>query len=281
MFRLPIKDIIINSATQLRILKYDGSATYIDIASPLLASDGFYLEGFLQPILFGSLKPVVGSTLIKAVAASAGVKQVATYIANAVTGGDASGEQFTIVYEGLKLSGVEYQNQPLQKHYGVSATLGSNPSAVSVATSMQAAINADPNSPVTVSRSSATLTLTAKEVGVKFALYNTASVRGGLISGTFAVTVVPTNPIGTYDDLKNINWAANVDFDRNAEYFPVYGGSYKSYRFILKSTPFNQSDLVPSQKPTEVDTEFRLWIADGLTLQTTMDLVVADANVAA
>lgn len=283
MFRLPQKQLIVNSATQLRVLKYDGSATYIDIVSPALATDGFFLEGFLQPLLFGSLKAVVSTTLIKAVAGAAGSAQVATWVINAVTGGDASGEDFQLVYQHLKLSPVENQNQPLMKHYQVSATLGSNPTAVNTAIAIAAAINADKNCPVTVSRSSATLTFTAKEAGVAFTLYNKAPVRGGLITAAFTVTTVPTLDIGTYDDLKNINWSKNVDFDRNAEFFPVYGQTYKSYRFIIKSTPFMPSgNNVASEAPraNSAESEVRLWIANGLTLQTTMDLVVADANAA-
>src|SRR5258705_10636413 len=139
MFRQPVKQLIINSATQVEFLKYDGSATYIDIVSPALATDGFFLRGFLQPILFGSLKAVVSTTLIKAVAGVAGAKQVATFATNAVTG-DCSSENFIIQYVSLKLSPMEYQNQSLIKHYQVSATMTLNATAAQVATQIALAI---------------------------------------------------------------------------------------------------------------------------------------------
>lgn len=279
MFRIPQKKLIVNVASQLNIKKYDGSATYVDIVSPALLTDGFWLEGFLQPVLFGSLKAVVSTTLIKSTAGSTGNKQVATYVASAITG-DASGAPFVVQYQAQQLAPVEFQNQPLQKHYTLSATLGVNPANTAVATAIGAAINADKNAPVTASVASATVTLTAKDAGVDFLLFGKVT---GLIAGTFTVTTAASQDINTYDVLKNINWSksdqfGNYDVDRNAEQFPLFGSTYKSYRFILKSTPFNASMLVPSQKPSEVDTEFEIWIANGLTLQTTMDLVVADAN---
>lgn len=284
MFKHPSKQIIINSASQVEFLKYDGSATYTDIVSPSLATDGFFLRGFLQPILFGSLKAVVSTTLIKAVAGAAGNKQVATFVTNAVTG-DCSSENFIIQYVSLKLSPTEYQNQPLIKHYQVSATMALNATNAQVATAIAAAITADKNAPVTAAAVSNTVTITAKESGVEFILVPTPANRGGLITGTFTVTTAPTVDIGTYDDLKNINWAKGTPtgpllFDQNAEYFPQFGQTYKSYRFILKGTPFNSSELIPSLEPGTVDREVRLWIANGLTAQTTMDLIVADANTA-
>lgn len=291
MFRIPQKQLIVNSSAQLRILKYDGSATYIDIVSPVLTgssnSSGFFLEGFLGPTLFGSMKAVVGSTLLLAVAGAAGNKQVATFIPDNGTLGDASSFNFVILYQALKLSPTEYQNQPLMKHYQLSATLGTNPANTVIATAIGNAISADKNSPVTLtSVAGSTVTLTAKEVGVTFSLIPATAFRGGTVTGTFAVTTPASNDIGTYDDLKNLNWAkgdqyGHYDVDRNAEYFPVFGQTYKSYRFILKSTPLMSTNLlVPSEAAAanSIQTEFRIWIANGLTLQTTMDLVVADAN---
>lgn len=284
MFKAPIKQLIINSASQVEFLKYDGSATYVDIVSPQKATDGFFLRGFLQPILFGSLKAVVSTTLIYAQAGAAGAKQVATFACNAVTG-DCSSENFIIRYVSLKLSPTEYQNQPLLKHYQVSASMPLNATAAQVATQIALAITTDKNSPVTATALSTTVTITAKESGVEFLLVPTPTNRGGLITGTFTVTTAPTVDIGTYDDLKNINWAKSSNtgpllFDQNAEYFPVFGQTYKSYRFITKGTPFNSSELIPSLEPGIVDREVRIWIANGLTAQTTMDLIVADANAA-
>lgn len=290
MFRIPQKQLIVNSASQLRILKYDGSATYIDIASPLLASDGFYLEGFLQPLLFGSLAPVVSTTLITAVAGSTGTKSISTFTCNAIVG-NAAGENFVLTYNSLKLSPVDYQNQPLKKHYQLSATLANNATAIQAATAIVNAINADGvAAPVTAANGgTAVVTLTAKEAGVDILLTPTPAVAGGLMTGVYAVTTPPTVDINTYEELKNVNWVkgdalGSFDFDRHAEIFPVAGQTYKSYRFIIKSTPLMSTNLlVPGEKAAvnSIQTEIKLWIANGLTHQTTMDLVVADANTAA
>jgi len=284
MFKRPSKQLIINSQNQVEFLKYDGSGTYVNIGGPSLATDGFFLRGFLQPILFGSLKAVVSTTLIKSTAGAAGNKQIATFACNAVTG-DCSSENFQLQYVSLKLSPTEYQNQPLWKHYQVSATMPLNATAAQVAAQIALAITTDKNAPVTATALSTTVTITAKESNVSFLLVPTPAVRGGLITGTFTVTTAPTADIGTYDDLKNINWAKSsptgpLNFDQNAEVFPVNGQTYKGYRFILKGTPFNASELIPSLEPGTVDSDVRIWIANGLTAQTTMDLIVTNANAA-
>lgn len=286
MFRIPVKQLIVNNnTTQLLIKKYDGSGTYVNIGSPLLASSGFYLEGFLQPTLFGSLVVNAAASRILAVAGSTGNVQISTYVANAVSAGNPSSEGFRIVYQNLKLSGVEYQNQPLEKHYQLSATLGATPGANAVASAITNAINADKNAPVTATVSTATVTLTGKEVGTTFTLYNTPSNRyvPGLVSGTQTVTQAASLDINTYNSLKTLKFSDNgqVDFDRNAEFFPVVGTTYKGYTFTVQSTGFTSSQLIPSQLPhPTAQTQFQLWIANGLTLQTVMDLVVANANAA-
>lgn len=279
IFRLPEKQLIVNQAGQLRILNGAASATYTDIATPA-TTDGFVLEGFhFGPILLGNLKPYSGNTRIKAEAAVAAAAQVATFVANAVTGA-AAGEPFRIVFDSLDKTPVEFQNQPLEKHYQVSVDLANNATAAQVATAITNAINADKNSPVTASVNTATVTLTAKTTGFTFRLYTKPTSQGGLITGTWTVTTPATKGINTYDNLKNINWAKNLDFDRNVEYFPEYGATYKSYKFVVRSTgPVSAggTEVVGQAAPVS-ETEFQLWIKTGLTLITTMDLVVADAN---
>jgi hypothetical protein len=285
MFRIPEKQIIVNNTAQIRILNAAGSGVYTDIATPA-TTDGFQLEGFLQTVLFGNLKPYTGNIRIKAEVAVAPVVQIATFTANAVTG-NAQGEPFIIRYDSLDKTPTEFQNVPLEKHYQLSVNPANIPAAsataIQVATSIVAAINADKNAPVTAANGgTAVVTLTAKRTGFSFVLYPKPGNQGGLVTGTFAVTQVPTKGINQYDNLKNINWAKNLDFDRNVEYFPQYGATYKSYKFIIRSTPpavagsVNQANAVAPQSETEI----QLWIQTGSSLITTMDLVVADANVA-
>lgn len=277
MFRIPEKQIIINQVSQMRVLNLAGSGTYTDITTPA-TTDGFYLEGFLQPVLFSKLKLYATNLRIKAEVAVAPVAQTATFVCNAVTGA-AAGEPFRIVYDSLDKTPTEYQNVPIEKHYQVSVNLAVNATAIATATAIVAAINADKNSPVTASNGgTATVTLVAKNTNMSFVLYTKPVSQGGLITGTFTVTVAPTKGINNYDNLKNINWAKNLDFDRNVEFFPEYGATYKSYKFIIQSTGFMASPDVAGGVPPTSETEIQLWIKTGLALITTMDLVVADAN---
>jgi hypothetical protein len=284
MFRIPEKQMIVNAASQLRVLKYDTTGTYVDIATPAAATDGFFLEGFAQPILFKNLKAYDGANLrIKAQAAVAAAKQVATFTCNAVVG-NAAGETFRILWDSIDKTPTEFQNVPLEKRYQVStkaANVPNNATAIQIATAIVASINADKNAPVTAANGgTAVVTLTAKDAGIIFTLYPKDPAQAGLITGTFAVTTPASNGVNNYDNIKSINWANNVDFDRNAEYFPAFGATYKSYKFVLNSTPLQGAggiDLT-SVIPNNSLTEFQLWIQTGLTLITTMDLVVADAN---
>lgn len=287
MFRIPQKQIVVNSNSQLRILKYDGSGTYINIGSPLLASTGFYIEGLARPLLFGELNVIPGAAVrIKSVAGSAAVVEIGTWTMNAITG-NASSENFKIVFQRPSLSGVEYQNQPLEKHYQVSATnLAVNATATQVATAITASIQADyvKGGPFSATSSGAVVTITAREAGVNFTPYNTLGSRyvPGLISGAWVVTQAAALSINDYDALKTLKFAdgLQVDFDRNAEYFPQFGQTYKGYEFITHEPTLNASELIPGMDKPSVTNGFKIWIANGLTLQTTMDLVVTNANAA-
>lgn len=277
MIRIPEKQIIINNANQIVILKKDGSGAYVDIVTPAKA-DGFILQGFLGPVEFQNLKEYATNVRIKSQVAAAAVKQTATFTANAVVG-SAANEPFRIVWDSLDKTPTEFQNVPLEMRYQVSDTLANNATAIAVATAIVNAINANKNSPVTASSGgTAVVTMVAKEENISFKLYTKPASQGGLITGAFAVTVAPTKGINTYDALKSINWAKNMDFDRNVEYFPEFGATYKSYKFILKSLGFTASPDIAGALPATAETEFQLWVKTGLSLITTLDLIVADAN---
>ncbi len=279
MIRIPEKQIIINNANQISVLKKDGSGAYTDITTPA-TTDGFILLGFLGPVAFGDLKAYSGNTRIKAEAAVAPAKQVATFTPAAVTG-NATGENLRLVWDSLDKTPTEFQNQPLEKIVQL-GTVVNNATAIQVGTAIGAAINADKNAPVTAAVNGGTgvVTLTAKDTNVTFRLYTKPTAQGGLVTGTWAVTTPATKGINNYDNLKNINWAKNLDFDRNVEYFPEYGATYKSYKFIVKNTGFVASPdiagAVPPANGSEV--EIQLWVKTGLSTITTLDLIVADAN---
>ena len=281
MIRLPEKQIIVNNVNQLSALKFDSSGTYVDIVTPNGTTDGFHLLGFLGPIAFGKLKAYSGNTRIKSQVAVAAVKQIATFTPAAVVGA-AAGEVFRLVWDSLDKTPTEFQNVPLEKRYQVSINLANNATAIQVGTAIHNAINADKNAPVTSSVNGGTgvVTLTAKDENISFVLYTKPAAQGGLITGTFAVTTPATKGINTYDQLKSINWAKNLDFDQNVEYFPEYGATYKSYKFIFKNTGFVASpDIAGAVAPADgSEVEVCIWVKTGLALITTLDLIVTDAN---
>jgi hypothetical protein len=87
-------------------------------------------------------------------------------------------------------------------------------------------------------------------------------------------------PVNRYVNLKNLQWDVNVDFDRNAEYFPLRGARYVSFYFKLQreEVPVGGFDL-PSEEPQISETEFVLYINESLEdLITQFDMWTADMN---
>jgi len=278
MFKIPEKQIIVNSDDQVRLLDDDGTA-YVngDVSA---AGSGFIIEGFLGPVLVSQIPNQTvyqnGALNTVKINKEAAVQPTTHQITYQVTSTSANaGDVFRLVFKSIDFAEVEYQNWPVTKMYQVSGTLSS---AILIATAMEAAINADKDSMVTVSRNSATLTLTAKDPSKTFKLFVDPILS--LIRGTTTVVTEATLGVHTYDYLKNIEWSKNLDFDRNQQWQPLKGVSYTMYNFKVNSTNFlPEGNNTPNAAGGTSTTEFKLWVsAAASTFKAAMDLLVGDIN---
>ena len=138
---------------------------------------------------------------------------------------------------------------------------------------MAAVINADLNSFVVATTSDVTLTLTAKNYGETFELFH-PDITGVLATGTPAV-----NWTNDYENLKNYQWVADIDFDRNEEYFPRKGTKYNSYYFEFTSTSDLGGHTVPGETSKTAKSVVIIYCKQGLTLDTALDAFTTDMNV--
>jgi len=265
---IPVKEIIVNNDAQVRLLEDDGTVYADNDTTP--TTGGFILEGFLPLIWATEMVLLSSATRIISTATSAAAAQIATYVVTSTS--CPADSVFRITYQSLDLTPTEFQQLAPEKRYQVpvqSTTDG-------IGAAMAAAINADKHAPVTASynTSNDTLTLTAKTAGIAFSLY------ADDIVGTWTVTTAAALGIGTYDVLKNREWAANLDFDRNVDYFPKKDATYTTYYFrVTKSAAASSgTGSFPSLTQQSITTDYRLYVLNGLTLETKMNLLVGDLN---
>jgi hypothetical protein len=294
---IPTKEIIVNDDSQVILKEDDGTAYAAADASP--SAGGFILEGFLQLVLGSQLELLRTAVRIIKDTPAAGVAEITAYTVVAAAGAPA-GSVFRVVVDQLDMP-AEFQGRPLEKRY---QTSDAQSSAATLVAELVENINADKNAQVTAyagfnnaspaQNDSAKIVLVAKTVGQKVDLYLGASVTGVTLTkaaagvtvyhtaeDTSAVTVAASLPINTYDYLKNIQWAKNLDFDRNVNWMPLPGVSYNSYYFEVNGTvpPSSGSVPHPSQKQNAVKTGYKIWVKTGTTLATKLDLLVTDMNV--
>jgi len=143
----------------------------------------------------------------------------------------------------------------------------------SIVQNMAAVINADDNAAVVATYDDVTLTLTAKNFRESFNLYTSA------IAGTFATGTPAVDWVNDYENLKTKQWVADLDFDRNAEYFPQKGAKYNSYLYEIISEQDTGGHTVPSQVAVQAKTQFMVFVKQGLTLDTALDAMATDMNV--
>jgi hypothetical protein len=295
---IPVKEIIVNDDSQVRLLEDDGTAYLAADASP--SAGGFILEGFLSLLLGSQLQLLRAATRIIKDTPAAGVPETAAYTITAAAG-ILKDSIFRVVTDSIDLTPTEFQNRPLEKRYQTSAA---STNAATTVAQMVAAINADKNATVTafagfnnaspVQDDSAKIVLVAKSPGIKVDLYMSTSVAGITLAkvangttvyhtaeDTSVTTAVATLPINTYDYLKNIEWHKNLDFDRNMNWMPLPGKTYNSYYFEVNGTAKvgHADGSLPSEVPGAIRTGYKVWAVVGSTLATKLDLLVTDMNV--
>ena len=303
MFQIPVKEIIVNSDTQVKAKNAQGGDyTLTDMATANVKA-GLLLEGFLNEIIWASkaiadnttytLSNRAGNTSYFAASTGAGkIIKTATYSGAAeainftitAANGAQKGDVFRIVTDSLDLTPVQYQNRPTEKRYQLSAYCATQNA---VATELAAQITADPNSQVTATAATNVVTITAKKVGVKVGAYvgqQATLGTGGIstaysVTGAFTVTTAAALPIGTYDSLKNINWAKNFSIDQNINWMPLPGSTYSTYYFEVNSRALSATYAnAPYQNEAHNSQIYgiRLYVKSGLTLETALNNADAD-----
>lgn len=326
MFNIPVKEIIVNSDSQVV------AQSQVTGRSPLIQAyadndivgstntGALILEGFLnEPIWCTStaattagfrggkgsyFNGATGAARMIRTAASAGVTAKVAYAITAASGAKA-GDTYRVVTDSLDLTPTEYQNRPTEKRYQLSVDCAN---AGAIATELVARINADPKSQVIAYKGfnnaspaqddSTKIVLVAKTAGVSVALYVgefsvvgqttysvslTKSANAATVYHTAEDTSVTTSdaalPVGTYDALKNINWAKNFSIDQNINWMPLPGASYNTYYFEVVSpagTLYPGNDVNPNELHNNQVYGVRLYVRSGLTLDTALNLVDGD-----
>lgn len=269
MFELPVKEIIVNEDSQVRLLEDDGTAYAALDASP--SAGGFILEGFHGTILGSELVLLRAATRIIKDLQVAAAAEVTTYV---LTGTSiAQDAVIRLVVESLDLTPTEFQNRGYEKRYQIKAAS----TVDDVGANIAAAINGDKNAPVTATYTVATdtLQLTCKNTGEQARLYSADYTLPAV-----TVTTAAALGIGNYNNLKNVNWSRNFEVDRNSQYFPRPGAEYTTYYFKTKMKSADGGDTdFPTETKRETTQEFRLYVREGLTLETALNLLVTDMNV--
>lgn len=274
MINIPVKQIIVNSDSQVTLLEEDGTAYTSSDVSATNPLTGFILQGWLGLVKGTELGVVAPHTRVRVTNPSSGAAEITTYTLTATS--NAAGARIRVQWQSLDLTGTEFQNIPLVKHYQIPA----NSSIDAIGADIAAAITADLNAPATASYDSGsdTLTITAKEKGVVIRLYS----EDGLLPAV-SVSTPAALPVNTYDYLKNIEWSKNITMDRNLEYAPLPGASYTSYYFEVVRVPpvaFGGNPLV-SEKNSATVTGYKLWVSSAAsTLKAALDDLATDVNIA-
>ena len=274
-FKIPLYQYVINSDEQAVLLAdkagvvapYGGATDLL----PTDASHLFKVEGELGWVAAADLVLLDAAVRIRKETASAGTKQVRTVTITSTTG--AAGDVFRIVTSMPSLETTAYQNIPIEKRYQLAVDCTT---ADEIADAIVAAINADTNALVAAAKGAAgEVVLTDKDSMQTSAFYSS------VFDFDSVITTPAAPPVGTYDELKNKQWAVNVDFDRNEEYYPRRGVNYNSYYFEVQTeqVPATGGDSVPSQVATETKTAYMFYVAENTTLATAFDALVVDMNV--
>lgn len=297
-FKLPLFHYVINEDFQA-VLKADKAGTISNYAantdlSPANAAHLFKLEGEFDWVRATQLVELTSQVRVLKQAWADAVLQTSAYTVSTVT--VAAGDVFRIVWDSFDLTPTAFQNIPLEKRYQVSKAITN--SAANIVVEMAKVINADPNAPVVAyagfdnaspdQDDSAKLVLVAKSKRTKFQLYSSVIAFTEVAAGTTvyhtaedtsATTAVAVDFVNDYEILKSQQWVTDLDFDRNAEYFPQKGAKYNSYYFEVDWTQNTGGHSVPGQTAVTGRSMFKIYVKQGLALDTALDAMTTDMNV--
>lgn len=299
-FKLPVRQFIINDDIQ-GVLRADKAGTFSDYGGatdldPATATHLFKITGQTDWTKVTDLQELASAVRVRKQVWASAVKPIKAYTvtSSAVSAGDV----FRIVWDSLDKTPVEYQNIPLEKRYQFSADQAT---VANVIANMVAVINADENSPVVAyagfnnatpaQDDSDKIVLIAKNFREDFEIYPSTNgtlalteVAAGTtvyhtVEDTNDDTVAASDYVNDYENLKNKQWVADLDFDRNAEYFPQKGAKYNSYFYKVDFTQDTGGHTVPGQKAVTGEVTFIFYVKQGIALDTALDAFATDMNV--
>ena len=336
MFKVPVKEIIVNADSQVVAYNSDGSTAYANgHLAPGSNTGALILDGFHNNPIWSTataaatsnnqsgkgsyFKLLSSATRIIKTTGTAGVAEVAAWTI-ATSGTAKAGDTYRVVTDTIDLTPVQYQNRPNEKRYQLSVDCAN---AAAIVAELVKQINADPKAQVTAlaGRSNATtptqddsnkIILTAKTAGASVGLYvgqysvvgqssylvtatKVALTYGTLPTGgtnagvvyhtsedTYATLALPALPKGTYDALKNINWAKNFNIDQNINWMPLPGTTYNAYYFEVVSqnlTLTAANTPYPNEGHANQEYGIRLYVKSSLALDTALSNATNNANV--
>lgn len=252
-FKKPVKELLINTADQLKVTAGDGTAilgtsTTFSLAGLLeqakkvaaaVIAGGDKLEAGIEHIVTGSAKKTLPAEAVKEV-----VDIQVGGLLNGAQAGDLINVQ--VVYKEITGEIVEYHNQPLRRMYQVKAG-----TATEVRDRIKAAIDADEFSPATATKpvgnwdNDATTADTESADRVRLsadAANISISVYAEKVSLTKHVITAAKEGILTYEQLKNKFYSKVLqpgDFDRSENRLPRKGEKYVKYSFTAFSDQSN------------------------------------------
>jgi phage tail sheath gpL-like len=270
MFVIPVKELIVNDPTSqvklittdgdevVEINEFDGEIDRIDI----VGFHNFARKDLVEiPDASGNLVRMLVSD------SAAGTKQVNTFTVTAATATEKKVYNLRLVFGSSDRERVEYQEVDKEQRFQM--TILATETATQQAAQLVKEINGNPNLPVTATSAAAVVTITAKESGIYFNLYCEEL-------GTNAVTTPVVLEQLTYNVLKNKQWPVNVELDRNLEYFPVKGATYKSYYFETTADMSHIGGQISANQQVTTKNGFRLYVnkVSAAALITQLDLLV-------
>jgi len=299
--KIPLFQYLVNNDNQA-VLKADKAGTISDYAGgtnllPGTATHLFRLEKELPWIKATQLVELESAVRVRKSVWVDAVEKIGAYTVVSTTA--SKGDVFRLVTNSLDLTPTVFQNIPTEKRY----QLGSDcTTKVEIVAAIVAAINADPDAPVTAvagfDDSGGTTTQNDED---KVILLNknkreyTNMYVGGAdpftitalnvgtdvayVANTAYTTVNASDYVNDYETLKNVQWVTDLHFDRNAEYYPEQGAKYNSYYFEVDWEQDTGGDSVPGQKAVTGNSKFIVYVKQGTALDTAMDAFATDMNV--
>jgi len=290
-FAIPMYQYIVNSDVQLSMMGDDGTGPvdYPPIASPhvpfLVPTNPAHKFSMVGELDWNKVTELVtGPSGDKVVVngSSLGQRQRLDCTIQLPAGATApKGSVIRVITHMPALEDTAYQNQPLEKRYTLSKDCTTE---VEIANDIVAIINADKSSLVEAftTGTPGTIYIYDKLSIYKSSIYASKDTEGKLTFNVVAaIGVEGKRGYNHYGILKNLQWSNGVDFDRNGEYYPIKGDTYKSYNFkvIREEIPVGGFSL-PSEIADEAETEYVFYINDKLTdVIAQFEQFAADMNV--